>query len=138
MFDNHALIAYHFKILNFILHILCSIIIWYTFKGFIYGSNLFKKPQNRDIEDVDFMAALLFAVHPVHTEAVSGIVGRADVLSALTYFISFLLYHNAIVADLLGKSLTWFYLLMALLCAFISMLFKENGITVLVSSFIFH
>ena len=29
------------------------------------------------------LAALLFAVHPVHTEAVSGIVGQAELLSAL-------------------------------------------------------
>jgi protein O-mannosyl-transferase len=30
-----------------------------------------------------FAAAVLFAVHPIHTEAVSGIVGRAELLAAL-------------------------------------------------------
>ncbi|VVC86950.1 unnamed protein product [Leptidea sinapis] len=36
------------------------------------------------------LAALLFAVHPVHTEAVAGVVGRADVL-ACVFFLSSLL-----------------------------------------------
>lgn len=35
---------------------------------------------------------LLFGTHPVHTEAVSGVVGRAEVLSGVLYFSSFLLY----------------------------------------------
>lgn len=27
-----------------------------------------------------FMASVLFALHPIHTEAVSGVVGRAEVI----------------------------------------------------------
>lgn len=38
------------------------------------------------------MAASLFAAHPVHTEAVSGIVGRADLLACFFYLLSFLCY----------------------------------------------
>ena len=32
-----------------------------------------------------WIAAALFAVHPIHTEAVTGIVGRAELLAALFY-----------------------------------------------------
>ncbi|XP_067130924.1 protein O-mannosyl-transferase Tmtc3-like [Centruroides vittatus] len=39
-----------------------------------------------------FVAAMLFAVHPIHTEAVTGVVGRAELLSALFYLCAFLLY----------------------------------------------
>jgi Flp pilus assembly protein TadB len=35
------------------------------------------------------IAAVLFALHPVHTEAVSGIVGRADLLAGLFMLASF-------------------------------------------------
>lgn len=35
---------------------------------------------------VALVAALLFAVHPVHTEAVASVVGRAEVLAALGFF----------------------------------------------------
>ena len=43
-----------------------------------------------------FLASLLFATHPIHTEAVAGIVGRADLLCALFVFGSFLSYSKAI------------------------------------------
>jgi tetratricopeptide (TPR) repeat protein len=36
-----------------------------------------------------FVTAALFAVHPVHTEAVTGIVGRAEVLATLFFLLAF-------------------------------------------------
>ncbi|KAL1466352.1 hypothetical protein MTO96_026745 [Rhipicephalus appendiculatus] len=39
------------------------------------------------------LAAMLFAAHPVHTEAVSSIVGRAEVLCCFFFLLSFLCYH---------------------------------------------
>lgn len=38
------------------------------------------------------VAAILFAVHPIHTEAVTGIVGRADVLACIFYLLSFIMF----------------------------------------------
>ena len=38
----------------------------------------------------------MFAVHPVHSEAVAGIVGRADVLAAVFFLLSTISYHNHI------------------------------------------
>lgn len=38
------------------------------------------------------MAGLVFAAHPIHTEAVSGIVGRADMLACVFYLLSFIFY----------------------------------------------
>ncbi|XP_013187086.2 protein O-mannosyl-transferase TMTC2 [Amyelois transitella] len=38
------------------------------------------------------VAGLTFAVHPIHTEAVAGIVGRADVAACNFFLLSFLLY----------------------------------------------
>ncbi len=37
---------------------------------------------------VSFLAALLFAAHPVHTEAVASIVGRAELLAAAGFFLA--------------------------------------------------
>jgi protein O-mannosyl-transferase len=37
-------------------------------------------------ERAAFAAALLFALHPLHTEAVTGIVGRSEVMAALFFF----------------------------------------------------
>lgn len=38
------------------------------------------------------LAGLVFAAHPVHTEAVAGIVGRADLAACNLYLLSFLAY----------------------------------------------
>ena len=38
------------------------------------------------------LAGLLFASHPIHTEAVAGVVGRADVLACLFYLLTLLSY----------------------------------------------
>jgi len=38
------------------------------------------------------LAGFLFAAHPIHTEAVTGVVGRADLMSALFFLLSFLSY----------------------------------------------
>ncbi|GFO42112.1 transmembrane and tpr repeat-containing protein 1 [Plakobranchus ocellatus] len=47
---------------------------------------------------VSMMAAAHFAVHPIHTEAVTGVVGRADVLSAL-FFLSSLYFYSRCISD---------------------------------------
>ncbi|XP_029969777.1 protein O-mannosyl-transferase TMTC1 isoform X2 [Salarias fasciatus] len=52
-----------------------------------------------------FVAALLFTVHPVHTEAVSGIVGRADVLACLLFLLTFLSYISVLSSSRLGDVL---------------------------------
>ncbi|XP_071526882.1 protein O-mannosyl-transferase TMTC1-like [Panulirus ornatus] len=44
-------------------------------------------------------AGLIFATHPVHTEAVTGLVGRADVLASLSFLAAILTYHRAIEDD---------------------------------------
>ncbi|MEO6130609.1 MAG: tetratricopeptide repeat protein [Saprospiraceae bacterium] len=40
------------------------------------------------------LSGLLFAIHPIHTEAVSGIVGRAELMSALFILTSCICYHH--------------------------------------------
>jgi len=69
-------------------------------------------------------AALLFAVHPVHTEAVTGFVGRADTLSTLLVLLT-LIAHRAIpVAGARARLGACAALVLALLT-------KENAIVLL-------
>lgn len=69
-------------------------------------------------------AGILFAVHPIHCEAVSGIVGRADILSAVFYLLTLLVH----------KSQGWS--LLTPLLATAAMLAKEQGVTVLGACFL--
>uniref|UniRef100_A0A3B5B5J1 dolichyl-phosphate-mannose--protein mannosyltransferase n=1 Tax=Stegastes partitus TaxID=144197 RepID=A0A3B5B5J1_9TELE len=81
-----------------------------------------------------FVTALLFAVHPVHTEAVSGIVGRADVLACLLFLLTFLSYIRSVgechSEDSLPSTVSTWSLLISLLLGTCAMLVKETGITV--------
>lgn len=76
--------------------------------------------------DTAFLSTVLFAVHPVHVEAVSGVVGRADLLAAITFFLAINNYHKSLTNER--------YLFATVIFAGISMLCKENGVTVLVSN----
>jgi tetratricopeptide (TPR) repeat protein len=70
---------------------------------------------------VALAAAALFAVHPLHTDAVSSVVGRADVLAALSSLLVFWLHRRASRTAALAGA---FVLLCGLLC-------KESAIVVL-------
>ncbi|XP_067358073.1 protein O-mannosyl-transferase TMTC2 isoform X1 [Channa argus] len=81
------------------------------------------------------LAGLLFASHPIHTEAVAGVVGRADEGAALFFLLSLLCYiHHCKLRGHAGpwRLAAWF--LGSLGCAACSMLWKELGVTVLAIS----
>ncbi len=101
--------GYHLT--NLILHILGGILI------FLFVEMLLKDRL------ISFSSALLFSVHPVHTESVSFISGRVDLLPLIFYLLSLILFLKYIS----GKK-TIFYLL-SLFCFFISLLTKEMAIT---------
>ncbi|EDQ87493.1 uncharacterized protein MONBRDRAFT_27236 [Monosiga brevicollis MX1] len=75
------------------------------------------------------LAALLFAVHPVHAEAVANIVCRAELLSGIFYCWAFLTYDHACRQSKIGNGIV--YICGAAVFATISMLCKEQGIMVL-------
>ncbi|MBN3321944.1 TMTC1 protein, partial [Atractosteus spatula] len=81
-----------------------------------------------------FLTALLFAVHPVHTEAVSGIVGRADVLACLLFLLTFLSYTRSVdhsgSGDRFPPTVSAGWLALSLLLGTCAMLVKETGVTV--------
>ncbi|XP_056640085.1 protein O-mannosyl-transferase TMTC1-like [Diorhabda sublineata] len=70
------------------------------------------------------LAGILFAIHPIHTEAVTGIVGRADVLACMFFLLSLLAYH--------GRADGIYHVWISILLGGLSMLSKETGITILV------
>lgn len=88
------------------------------------------------------IAGLLFASHPIHTEAVAGIVGRADIGACLFFLLSLMCYVKHCSTRSSSAS-TWGWILGTGVCAGCSMLWKEQGVTVLAISavydiFVFH
>ena len=97
------------------------------------------------------MSSIIFAIHPIHTEAVSGIVGRADILAAIFFLLSWLAFQTSQIRSKSGQNPEKFgqnpeksgqnpeksgqkldfYMMLTILSAAIAMFSKEQGITIL-------
>ncbi|KAM8858350.1 protein O-mannosyl-transferase TMTC4 isoform 1-T1 [Synchiropus picturatus] len=122
-----------FHVLNIVLHAVISALMIDVFSILIGG--LAYDDKSRIVNHApktSLLSALLFAAHPIHTESVAGIVGRADLLCALFFQLSFLTYCKAFHRgrDKDGSfSVQWVVVSLCLCAA--AMLCKEQGITVL-------
>lgn len=74
----------------------------------------------------------LFAAHPIHTEAVAGIVGRADLAACIFYLLTYLTYIRHIMWRERCDSRQWLALTLTVILSLSALLFKETAITVLV------
>ena len=117
--DMHGLSAFALHLVNTLLHSILTLV--FTYLSFLLT----------DSESVGLVAGLLFGVHPIHTEAVAGVVGRAEILSGLFYLAAYLAYLRSNRLESNSAIVAWLYLLLALLLVFLSMLSKEQGITIL-------
>uniref|UniRef100_A0A3Q1IZB9 dolichyl-phosphate-mannose--protein mannosyltransferase n=1 Tax=Anabas testudineus TaxID=64144 RepID=A0A3Q1IZB9_ANATE len=117
----HGLRPWGYHLLNVVLHGLVTAL-FTAFSRPLLGGGLWS-----------LLAGLLFASHPVHTEAVAGVVGRADVGAALFFLLSLQCYARH--CGLLARC--WGWMLGSLWCAAASMLWKEQGVTVLAVSAVY-
>ncbi|XP_015608996.1 transmembrane and TPR repeat-containing protein CG4341 [Cephus cinctus] len=103
--------GYH--LVNVALHAACAGLVVRAARKILPGQNL-----------AQAIAGLLFAVHPIHSEAVAGIVGRADLLACLLTLIAFLAYaaHSA-------ESRSPIPLAVTLVSSILATLAKETGIS---------
>ena len=110
--DNPA--VYHLT--NFLLYILCCVVFYKLLTKYIFRSNAVAA----------FIAALIFAIHPVHTEVVANIKSLDEILSLL-FLLSTLYFSLEYISDDRKK----INLVKALACYAFALLSKENGITFL-------
>ncbi|XP_025079348.1 transmembrane and TPR repeat-containing protein 4-like isoform X2 [Pomacea canaliculata] len=119
-----------FHIVNIILHGLVSVLLFSAFISIVstHSSNHTSKAA--------FLSSLLFAVHPIHTESVAGLVGRADLLCALFFLLSFMAYVKTCTNDNTGRlcfpeKVDWLWMILSVVFCFLATFSKEQGITVL-------
>ncbi|NXV29278.1 TMTC1 protein, partial [Rissa tridactyla] len=114
---------FYFHAVNVILHCLVTLLLMYACDKAVF----------KDCR-LAFVTALFFAVHPIHTEAVTGIVGRADVLACLLFLLAFLSYNRSVdqlyVGEHFPPTASPCFLLLSLFLGTCAMLVKETGITV--------
>ena len=103
--------AYH--ILNIFLHsLICALLFFFVLR--LTGKVA-----------LGLAASILFASHPIHTEAVSNLAGRAELLYSLFVIAALMLYGRS-RASIGGKKIA--YLSLSMLAFFISLLSKESAI----------
>lgn len=126
-----GLSAWGFHLTNILFHAGVSILVFLTTSALLEQSNSnphppIPSPSRGGIKEgllsPPFIAALLFATHPIHTEAVTWIAGIPELSFTFFYLLSFYLYVRS--EDGLGGS----YLL-SIASFFLSLLCKEPAMT---------
>lgn len=116
-----------FHVVNIVMHGVVSSLF------LIYFSLIAQDGSTGDLsrqKKLPLLCALMFAVHPVHTESVAAVVGRADLMCAICFLLAFISYAKSLHAESsLWTRCTFFVLVFPLVVC--SILFKEQGITVL-------
>lgn len=101
--------CYHFT--NLLFHALSSVLVYFILR------TLLKEAWSA------WLGALFFAIHPIHTEAVSWISGRTDVICGFFFFLALFLYLRG------REGGQWAYLAGSLIAFFLALLSKEMAIT---------
>lgn len=111
-------LGYHLT--NLLLHIFVTLSIYYLIY-LLFSERI-----------LSFLASILFLVHPIHTEVVSYISGRADSLSALFLLLSIIFYINYIRSE----NKRQYYL--CLLIYIFALLSKENCLVMPLLALLYH
>ncbi|VDI71048.1 Hypothetical predicted protein, partial [Mytilus galloprovincialis] len=132
-----GLFPMNFHIINIILHGIVSVLMLATFSLLMGGCEVRDGRPVFGCPRAALFSGVLFAVHPVHTESVAAVVGRADLLCALFFILSFLCYVKACLKDVDDESLyrpstaSILWLIVSMLLCALSVMCKEQGITVI-------
>jgi len=124
--------VFGYHLLNFSLHALCSILVFFItifFLRITYGE---KELNPTRYQLTGLFAALIFAVHPVQTESVTYITGRSSLLTALFFMAAFWSYGQY---GLTGKVHHLFLSSFSFVCA---LLVKETAITLILLLVLFN
>ncbi|MFT3908026.1 MAG: tetratricopeptide repeat protein [Ferruginibacter sp.] len=100
-------------LINALLYGFLCVLLFYFLREYVFRNNA----------SAAFIATLIFAVHPLHTDVVSNIKGRDEVLCLLLLLISLITYLKYFEKRKTGL------LVVSLIAYFLSLLAKENGIT---------
>ncbi|XP_067669523.1 protein O-mannosyl-transferase TMTC4-like isoform X2 [Haliotis asinina] len=127
-----------FHVVNIVLHGLVSVIFLAVFSVLMSGYQVDQESARPVFASprAALLCAVLFAVHPIHTESVAGVVGRADLLCALAFITSFLLYARACLdttclVSYRPESFSLVSILASMCLCVVSTFCKEQGITVI-------
>lgn len=106
-----------FHLVNIVLHAGASVMVYLVIARLLGGPLSFTSPA--------FLSAILFAVHPIHTEVVAWVACLPELAFSLLYLLSFYLYIKSTEGTEFRKGI----FVLSLISFFFSALFKEPALT---------
>ncbi len=117
--------VFGYHLVNLLVHTGCCLLVWLIAKKIL--TQVMNAEENFEkINITAFFSAMIFAVHPVQTQAVTYIYQRHTSLATLFILSSFLSWINAVVAE--RKKILW--LILSFISAICGMLTKEISIVI--------
>ena len=116
---------------NLLLHLATSLLLYAFCRVLLSRANPEKPKSAPDRPHFAFLAAILFAIHPIQTQAVSYITQRFTILATLFYLLALLCYCRARLSGRYGRTFphTAAWYAAALLATICAMLSKEISFT---------
>jgi hypothetical protein len=118
--------GFGFHVTNLIFHVINTLLVFFIARIFVVVKVKERNPRETQVEKAvgwPFLAALLFAIYPLHPEAVSWITGRVDSIVTTFYLSSLFTF---IVWSITRAAP---YLVLSLINACLALLSKEMAIT---------
>jgi len=106
--------GYH--LINILAHMMVSVMVFFV------AASLLKELFNEDSLTMPAAASLLFAVHPIHTEAVAWVSAMPELFMSFFYLVSLYIYINL-------SEQKYRRIIIAAFFFFVSALFKETALT---------
>eukprot|EP00736_Rhodelphis_marinus_P007051 Rmarinus@m.20341 len=121
--------TFSFHIFNYALHGICSVMVYFLVLR-LFSSDLgaFK------VWMTAMASGMIFAIHPVHVEAVTSIVGRSEPLCLIFCILCFLSYTKWVSLESFSSvspGITVFWVAVTFFMYALAVLSKETGVTVL-------
>ena len=138
---NHSLDGFNvfgFHVFNLLVHLLTSFLIFLFVKETLFINKHFKIMNKYNLKlNIPLIAALLFAVHPINTQAVTYITGRTTALAVCFYMASFLFFIKGIRQNLPYKILFFIFSMVFLIAGFGSKMIVLTAPVMFVIYFLF-
>jgi len=122
MLHGFNVVGYH--VVNILLHAITSALLHRLLMKMIDPF------QSTTLTVATFVTCLIFAAHPIHTECVANIAGRAELLGGMFYVLSLLSYWTAVTTPEIATTRKRLLYLGVLCCILLSGLSKEVGFTI--------
>ncbi|MCD4663631.1 MAG: tetratricopeptide repeat protein [Bacteroidales bacterium] len=121
-FDQDNVVGYH--IVNIIIHILTAFFLYLTILNLFRSPN-FEEQFKGNEHFIALLTAVLWAINPIQTQAVTYIVQRMAILSAMFFILGIYFYIKARVEDFLKRRIL--FIIGGILCFIFALGSKENA-----------